>query len=509
MTVKVSAQDRYTCECPEPHRLAPDDAPEADLYLRISFDRTGEALGVERQLWACCRRAGELGFRVARVWTDNDKSATTGVFRPAFEGLLATRPRVVITWNTDRFVRLTKELERVIDLELLVHSVVAGIYDLSTPSGRAIAKAGTAFTQLEIENKSLRQREAGEQRARYGKPWWSRRPFGFEMNGEHVQAEAAALRKVYGDFLLTGNLSDCARWLNEQGHRTSTYIARRTGEVKGGNPWNTTSLRVCLEAPRNAAIRTYTTNPGKGKAKVTEEIGPAGWEPIVDESIWRATVHKLATPERRTNSKGGRAPRNLLTGIAVCGVCGATVRVRTVGRKGRENDRYYTCGGTDKGHIAHPVEWADGVVERRIVELSQDPEFRNAWAGGSTTDAVEVEALQIEKAACMERMDEATEDRADGAIDRATHLKIMQRNEARIAEINAELERIGSLSGLADYLDVELLWQDMDGMSLSDRRTRVQGMLRRIELKPGVQGARHVKDDVDMDPRLPGDEQPE
>lgn len=61
-------------------------AKAAAIYARISDDRTGTRLGVERQLADCRRLAAERGWNVAQEYVDNDRSAFRG----------ATRDRVVL-----------------------------------------------------------------------------------------------------------------------------------------------------------------------------------------------------------------------------------------------------------------------------------------------------------------------------------------------------------------------------------------------------------------------------
>src|SRR5689334_10184530 len=122
MTVTYQPETGYTCKCPEPHPEAPANAPEADVYLRISQDRTGQMLGVERQLPPVCRMLAAMNIRIGRVWVDNDISATTGRYRPAFEGLLKANPKIIAAWHPDRLVRMSRELERVIELNVPVYS---------------------------------------------------------------------------------------------------------------------------------------------------------------------------------------------------------------------------------------------------------------------------------------------------------------------------------------------------------------------------------------------------
>ena len=85
-------------------------------YVRLSMDRHGDELGVENQERAVREWADARGITITRMYRDNDVSATTGVIRPQFEQLLKDKPDVVVCWHSDRFVRVARDLERVLSL---------------------------------------------------------------------------------------------------------------------------------------------------------------------------------------------------------------------------------------------------------------------------------------------------------------------------------------------------------------------------------------------------------
>ncbi len=60
----------------------------AAIYARISQDRTGEGLGVQRQLEDCRAEATRRGWRVAEEYVDDDISAYSGKQRPAYQRML-------------------------------------------------------------------------------------------------------------------------------------------------------------------------------------------------------------------------------------------------------------------------------------------------------------------------------------------------------------------------------------------------------------------------------------
>jgi site-specific DNA recombinase len=160
----------------------------AAVYCRISDDREGAGLGVERQEADCRERAKQLGWTVVDVYPDNDLSAFTGVDRPHYQRLLQDlRSGVVdavLAWHTDRLHRTPLELEEFIDIcetkGLAVETVKAGPIDLSTPAGRAIARTLCAWARYESEHKAERIRRKALELAQAGKrSGGGSRPYGY------------------------------------------------------------------------------------------------------------------------------------------------------------------------------------------------------------------------------------------------------------------------------------------------------------------------------------------
>src|SRR4051794_22029944 len=127
----------------------------AGIYARISSDVLGDGLGVHRQAEDCRALAKQQGWHVVDEYVDNDTSAFSGKRRLEYERLLsdvrAGRISGIIAWHTDRLHRSPKELEQFIDLvessRCTVETVQAGPVDLSTPSGRVMARTLGAFAR--------------------------------------------------------------------------------------------------------------------------------------------------------------------------------------------------------------------------------------------------------------------------------------------------------------------------------------------------------------------------
>jgi site-specific DNA recombinase len=170
---------------------------------------------------------------------------------------------------------------------------------------------------LNVIMKSDRQRRANLQAAQQGRRMGGRRPFGFEQDMTIRENEATAIRQAFEDVLAGVSLSQVARDWNSAG--LLTPLTTRQGEP---SRWTGDTVRPVLLNPRSAGLRGYGPKLENGSRKI-EVMGKAQWPPIVTEETWRAVVGLLSDPERFAGR--GRGARALLTGIAVCGLCGATV----------------------------------------------------------------------------------------------------------------------------------------------------------------------------------------
>jgi site-specific DNA recombinase len=297
----------------------------AAIYCRISHDKTGAGLGVERQEQDCRELAARLGWSVTEVFCDNDLSAYSGKRRPRYRAMLeairAGRVDAVLAWHTDRLHRSPIELEEYISVcnegrEVPTHCVKAGTLDLSTPSGRMLARTLGTLARYESEHRGERVAAAALQRAQAGERSGGPRPFGYEDDGITVrEPEAVAVRAAVESVLAGASLRSVARELNATGLTTSMK----------GRSWDAHSVRALLLRSRNAGLRDH-----QGQA-----IGPANWPAIVPEEQWRAVVAILTDPARRTSPSDARV-KWLGSGIYRCAGCERpSLRVSTAGRVSR------------------------------------------------------------------------------------------------------------------------------------------------------------------------------
>src|ERR1700741_1295984 len=94
-------------------------AERSVLYARISVDKSGDEVGVTRQLHDMRQLAQGRGYEVVAEITENDISASKGLRRPGYERVwhLVTTEQIdhVIVWQSSRLMRSRKDRAEVID----------------------------------------------------------------------------------------------------------------------------------------------------------------------------------------------------------------------------------------------------------------------------------------------------------------------------------------------------------------------------------------------------------
>ncbi|MCF7548524.1 recombinase family protein [Pseudonocardia sp. WMMC193] len=323
------------------------------LYLRISQDRVGAGLGVERQEQDGRQLAERLGIPIVDVYVDNDTSAYSGKTRPEYERLIADIESgyvtAVLAWHADRLHRSPVELERYIAVceqhDVPTHTVRAGVLDLSTAAGRMTARITGAVARHESEQKGERVARQKQQAQAAGKWLGGRRPFGFQADGVTPHPEEAAAIVDATRRALAGETmrSIFTEW-NSLGRTTTT-----------GRPWTGSQLRQMLLRPRNAGL----------VGNLERIVGEAEWAPLVDREAWEALRALLTDSARVTHS--GNTSRKLIGSFLYRCDCGEVVMS---GGQRSDGGGRYACRTMHMRRAAAPID--DLVL--RVVAAKLDAE---------------------------------------------------------------------------------------------------------------------------------------
>jgi site-specific DNA recombinase len=446
------------------------------IYCRISKDRQAEGLGVARQEQDARALAERKGWAVAEVYVDNDITATRKggkvKYRPAFEqlrdALMARQITAVVGWDFDRLFRDPLEQEQFFLLCEQIGGVrVATIgddVDIDSGYGLLVARIKGAVAAEEARKISERSRRKHLQLAQTGGfHGGGTRPFGFHDDRTTIHAEEAALIRQAAERILAGEplRSVCAAW-------NAADVLTVTGQ-----PWSTTVLRRVLTAGRTAGWREH-----RGTL-----VTQATWPAIIDRPTLDRLRALLLDPARRVN---GNPRRYLLTGIGVCGLCGA----RLVARPRDDKRRCYVCasgpgfGGCGKIRVlADPLE--DYVTGRVILRIDSPSFAKAAGAADMSVDPLLAALADVET-----QLEQAGRDfYAERTLTREAFLGAQRALTARQAALRAEVGRVerqtrtaalaGTGAGLADR------WE---GMGFDARRAVVVSVVAQVVVGPAVRG---------------------
>jgi DNA invertase Pin-like site-specific DNA recombinase len=467
------------------------------VYVRQSEDKTGHAAAVQRQEADCRLMAQAKGWESPALYADNSISATSGKTRPDFERLIADVERGTITrivvWHLDRLTRSMKDLTRLIEAgqkhRVNIACVQGTSLDLGDPTGVAVAQILTAIAAMEVKHKGERQRSANEQRANKGEAFWTRRPFGYDRADGHVfvvEAEAEAIRSGAQAVLSGATLSSVAAAWNALGLVT-TYSKREDKDAgqaaRGGLPWNVTSVRRVLMNPRYAGKRLYNG----------EEMTIDGnWEAILDDETSRRLEEMLTDPRRRT-APDDLNSKYLLSGIAVCGKCGAKMFAAPVPAKGGGKRMVYRCFG---GYcMQRSLVEIDEYVQGVVVGILSRPDAAKLFAGGGNTAELRKKATDL-----RDRRRLLASLVAEGLMSDADVREQAGKLTKELGEVEAAKSASEGLNPAAAVVGADDVAKAWSGQPLGNQRQIIRALMD-ITVLPAGKGRGFASEQISLKPK--------
>lgn len=431
---------------------------KAAIYLRISLDRNGDGLAVERQRAECLRLVQERGWTVYEEYADESVSAfRKNVKRPAYDRLVADykagRFAAIVCYDLDRFTRQPRQLEDWIDAAEetgLVIVTANGEADLSNDNGRMFARIKASVARAEMERKAARQKAKNAQNVALGRPVPGKRRYGFLTgNVKADPVEAPRVTELYARVLAGESVASLAK------------------------EWGRQPVR----------LREILTNPSYAgwvvrKGELFEAADDV--DRIVDRETFEKVQVLLSDPSRRTTP--GSQVRYLASGIARCGVCGARMVKASVN---------YLC----KGNLSHPTIKASMLDEHLKWEaFSLVASRQHAPSEEVTTLAGNLAELVRQRAAWQEQ---ATWSGADLALIRtrvAALTRDIEKAEDRLAEARTSsvVEDVASAlrSELTDQEGAEWWEAKWEELTLESKRQLLAGLDIRVDNGRGLDRVR-------------------
>jgi site-specific DNA recombinase len=466
-----------------------DATIRAAIYARQSVAEEGQTGKVDQrhatQITRCRALAELRGWTVVREYQET--ASATSIRGPKSEwaamlaGVEAHDFDVVIAVDLDRLLRTTRDLTKLIDLHAKVVTV-DGEIDLSSADGEFRATMLAGIARFEGRRKAERMVRANMTRRESGVPTAGRVPYAYvgikaadrerdelgrPIAYEVDDSKATFVRQAYQLLLAGETLGAICRTINEAGSVTNG--APKQG--KPGVPWRPSSLRRMLLSPYYAALVPPAMPGGRAydqsvieRADCTE----GAWPAIVSVEEWQAAQSTLLQPARRSN-KGGVARKWLLSGLALCGVCGEPVRAGG----GEAGIHSYRC--RSMAHFMRRGEALDAYVEELVVAKLTD--LGSVGAVPSADETADVAELRDERAIIAQASAELMKAVETGRRTFDQIVEGLDRNDARVAEIDADIaaaSKGAALSGLVGVDDVRAAW---DALSLARKRAVVAEVL--------------------------------
>ena len=452
------------------------------IYTRASMDRHYLMRSTNDQETDCRAWCDQQGWRVGKVITDANRSASQWRtreregFEEALQLIASKEHDAFVTWEPSRAGR---ELLAYVQLRAacqeagVLYLTKGRVYDFERSDDAFMM--GLEFLTAEKDAAVIRERQLRTVRlnAEKGRPH-GRLPYGYrrvydERTGvllrQEIDPDKAAIITSAVDEILNGvAINAIVTRLNKQGLPTPM---KPTSDHSRG--WTSSTLRQLLKSPTIAGLRKY-----RG-----EVIGDADWPAIVPRDRWEEVNRVLSDRAVRTRyvEKDNHShPRWLLSFIAKCGYCSRhLVRLNgVIPRKDGSERNNYVCAVAGCRKVSIDVGRTDAFVVGALLGWLSEPESMAVIAASDESRDDRAREAEEHLDALRRRLDEAAEQYAEGKIS----LSMLSNIERRL---NPEIERAAraavppvsdrALLELAGAEDLERAWE---GLELLEQRRLVK-----------------------------------
>ncbi|WP_166805529.1 recombinase family protein [Cryobacterium sp. Hb1] len=449
-------------------------------YLRVSLDRSGTGKSPDQQHDEITTEAQRRGWQVhSSPYRDDNRSASRFATkrREGFAQLIADldegrfEANMLAIWESSRGSRRTGEWIDLIDLcrdrgvqiWVLTHNRV---YDPSNARDRRSLREDASDAEYESDKTSERLQRDMRAAAKSGRPhgknvYGYQRVYSVKPNGTRVldkvveHPDQAWVVKEAAAMVLAGrSYYDIAATFNEKEIPPRRPVREAHRASLG---WTAPAVKQMLTMPVYTGKRVH--NPTEGELATYEGI----WPPLITSETWEKL--QLAMNSRGFKSNNWPA-KHLLSGIALCGECGARTRVgrqnggvQKLGANGERlpRPRYhaYQCIGVPGRpgfHVSMREEHLDLIVTELVLARLERPDFL-ATLGAQDED------IDAERAAVLEEIrghQEWLEQVATEAESRRDLRMLTEQRDLVEPKIEAARRRLESLAA-ADPLVLELV----------------------------------------------------
>jgi site-specific DNA recombinase len=448
----------------------------AVVYARQSVTREGSE-SLDTQVQVCREAAGRFGLEVVAELVEppstsgyKNRGTSRTKFKELLNGFRDHRWEVVIAYKTDRLSRgggpgWAPLLDAIEKAGLNVDKAVA------TPSGFVSEfEIGirAAMDREESKKTSERVSDVAARNAALGLPYSSIRTYGYERGYKAILPEEAIVLREMAKRVIQGHsFFDVTYWANEAGHKTAA-----------GGLWLPSTVKRVLTRKAYAGIREY---------KGAEYAGT--WEPIFDPETWERLQLTIAARKERYKNSINISSKYLLTGLVVCGVCGAKM-IGTGRYNNKLGERHFAyhcrkrgdyfpkggCGSVSRGRAA-----LDHFITEAVLFRLDTPELGKLLS--EQGDGSQLGALLEQRQLQQARLNGLVDDYASGLLSRQELARAKQTAEAELQRLDGEIAALTAHSAVR--LDVGQTLRDAwEAQTASWRRALLALVIKQIVIKP-------------------------
>ncbi|SFD40861.1 recombinase family protein [Ruminococcus albus] len=434
------------------------------LYIRVSTDaQFEEGYSVDAQKEKLAQYCKLKDIEDYEFYIDGGWSGSN-IDRPEIKRLITDiksgKINAVVVYKLDRLSRSQKDTVFLLE-DVFIPNGCAFIslnenFDTSTPYGKAMIGILSVFAQLERENIRERTRMGMYERVKSGL-WMGggRVPFGYNYDREKntlvPNEKAEQVRQIFQLYLQGYSTTQLAGMFDVSGDQHISAILDR---------------------------ETYL-----GRIRFRGEVVEGCHEALIDEEIWRRVRE-----ERRRRSRGTAGNTSyLLTGLMVCGKCGAKMRYQKWGKGlkiycySQQKSKPSLIKDPDCVNMRYDADEVENAVIADVFEKT-----RSITANGGSHRKISAEEVLKRKydtaAGKLKRLYELY---ARGGED--VLLETINEYKAQLAEISAAIENEKQTKAVEEELaykrgvleNLAGLW---DEMTVAEKRRALRTCIDRIVL---------------------------
>lgn len=339
-------------------------------YARYS-SRMQDEKSIEQQKMEIEEYAKKNDIQIVSYYIDEAKTGTKNE-RDGFQNMISDACKnkdikYILVWKTDRFARNTQD-SLFYRSKLQKHNTklisISQPIDDTTPEGRLMSTMLAGMDEYYSQNLASNVRRAQKLKAKSFEFNGGSAPLGFDIIDKHYvinEKESIIIKNIFKLYINGHGLLDIASQLNELGYKT-----------KKGNSFGKNSIYEILSNEKY--IGTYTFNKAYRHDRHTKRDDTIVIEDVLPAIISKEDFEKVKEI-RKSHKKSGefKAKKTyLLSGLIVCGNCGANYTGRTSVKNKNNNiykTGYYMCGNRNRLTKCNAPILKQEELENTIIKL--------------------------------------------------------------------------------------------------------------------------------------------